>query len=140
MKRAYDYFFYSLYRFSQAAPSKWWSEGKAAFVLSSLEVYLLLSIITLTAAVLKRDILPDNKFPLIILVVLLFYGGNYYLYIHKNKWRKIIGGFDSIPKQKKLVYDIICWLVAICILASLFFAFYKMSQVDWASIRNASHY
>ncbi|WP_299568502.1 hypothetical protein [uncultured Pedobacter sp.] len=135
MKRAYDYFFYSLYRFSQAAPSKWWSEYKVWLSITVLEGFLCFSVIFYTSAYLKKNILPESQFAVILFTILLL-AFNYYLFLYKNKWEKVIASFDHLSKKAKIVYDFLCWLAALFIIVGLIFSIYALSQVDWESIRS----
>ena len=131
MKKAYYFFFYTFYRVTEKATSGWLSEWKATFFVATLQLYLLMAFLVYLAAILKKDILPDNKWVYTLPVTLVVYGSNYYIFLHKEKWRNIISLFKNWPKRKVYLLNAVCWLITIIILLSLVFAFYKMSLVDW---------
>ncbi|WP_299568503.1 hypothetical protein [uncultured Pedobacter sp.] len=133
LKRAYYYFYYAAYRLVELQSSPWWSETKAALILSILEVWLCLAVVIYLESTYYFDLLSKTS---VVLGSIFICCINYYLFLYNNKWMQKI---DMIALKKTIAKDTICWLVVIIIVLSLVGAFYKMSLVDWESIRNAPH-
>ncbi len=134
--KAYNYFFFAVYRLMETAPSRWWSEAKAALIISSLEIYLFAALCFYIESISYVPLFTTITAIVSGIIICAF---NSYLFLYNNRWQSTIEMFVDMPRNRKILYDGICVLVTLLILSSLIFALYQMSIVDWESIRNAPH-
>lgn len=132
IKKGYYYLFYKLYKFSEAAPSKWWSEWKASLVIDVLIYLLLLSAGGYYSIITKKDMLPiaNPKF-VIFLIVIGVVSINYFIFNYQDKWRIYVAEFDRWGKLKNRLGGLIVLLIIFLVVANLIFMFYLLSQIDW---------
>ena len=136
LRKAYYYFFYKFYRFSEAAPSRWWSEWKASFSMDALIVFVLLIAGGYYSITTKRDMLLGGSPKVIIWIVGLSIALiNYFIFNHRDKWRSYVEEFDAWPKKKNRIGSIVVWSIVFLIFANLIFMYYLMSQIDWKQYR-----
>lgn len=135
IKKAYYYLFYKLYKFSEAAPSRWWSEWKASLAVDVLLGFLILSIGIYYNVLVDRHFDFGTKTEFVVFFLLLILVPNYFIFHHREQWRDIVAEFDKWPKRKNRVGDMIVWAVIFVIFANLIFAFYQMSLIDWKQYR-----
>lgn len=129
IKRAYDYFFYKLYKFFEAAPSRWWSDWKASFSMLVLEIWVLVSLIVYYAAFTKKDLLPDKVLDIVaIIFVLLLTIVKYFSFEYQDRWKFVIKTFDELPKHKNKIGTYVVWGIVLLILVNLIFSFYLLSK------------
>ncbi len=136
MKRAYYYLFYKIYKFSEAAPSRWWSDWKAYFVINILIGIILLSIGGYYTVITKKDMLPvtnPSMFVTIIFIAISVF--NYFIFFSRDQWKKYVKEFDHLEKRKNKIGSLIIGSVILLIIANLVFMFYLMSQIDWKQYR-----
>lgn len=136
IKKSYYYLFYKLYRFSEAAPSKWWSEWKALLVINVLTYFTLLSVGGYYTVITKKDLFLDgSEKSIIISIVSAVTLINYFVFNYNEKWRGNVHEFDKWPKKKNRNGSIAVGLAIFLVLANLIFMFYLMSRIDWAQYR-----
>lgn len=121
--KAYQYFFYTLYKFYESSPySKWWSEWKAYLSIAILSIWLYSGLET--SAYYIFDIAMKQLTPIIdisylfIFTIISFI--NWYLFEYKNKWKKIVLKFDLLPKKNNRVRMVLVWIGIIGIIVFYF--------------------
>jgi hypothetical protein len=130
----YDYLFYSLYRFWESAPSKWWSDWKSSLTIATIKVFLLSGIFCLVLYTTKLDLIPENRITPIILA-LLIYGFDYYYFLYQDKWKKRIKKFQNLnPTRDKIGITIIILMISL-IVGFMAYSYYLLSTVDWEKIK-----
>ncbi|WP_430406832.1 hypothetical protein [Fluviicola sp.] len=136
LKKAYYYLFYKLYRWYENVGSfAFWSDWKAALSLDVIAIFIGISFFTYYMIFIDRYFrLGDGKF-LLIGYVLLIAIPNYFIFHSRNQWKDIVKEFDLLPKKKNRIGG---WLVTgfvLLVITNMVFAFYLMSQIDWAKYR-----
>lgn len=131
----YYYLFYKLYKFSEAAPSRWWSEWKASLSIDVLELFICLTGIVYYSVFTKKGIDFGNGKLFIFILGLFICLPNYFIFHHGDQWKDYVKEFDQWPKRKNRIGGVIIWSVIILIIANLIFSFYLMSQIDWKEYR-----
>ena len=135
IKKAYYYFFYQLYKHYEKGPSLWLSDWKAGLTIDILGFGFVFSIL------IYYTVLIDHYFQLwgceilLVLYLILFPMPNYFIFHHKNKWKKIVQEFDKLQEKKNRIGGWIVFGVTMLIIINLIFAFYLMSQIDWKQYR-----
>lgn len=136
MKKAYYYLFYKLYKFSEAAPSRWWSEWKASLVIDVLIYFILLSIGGYYTIATKKEMIPVSSPKFIIFIVVMAVASfNYFVFNYQDKWKSYVLEFDHWPKKKNNIGGTVVWLVVILIFVNLIYMFSLLSQIDWKQYR-----
>lgn len=108
----YRYLFYRLYRFSEAAPSRWWSEWKAAAALTVLEVLVALTVFGFLEVLLSKNLLPVEAVNIYsVSFVLALAGLKYWLFIDDERWKKDAAQFEQLSDQDKWKFNSLFWLV-----------------------------
>src|SRR5215208_2983564 len=124
IKNIYYYLFYKLYKFSEAAPSKWWSDWKAVLAIDALWVFLGLSGLVYYSVITRHGVnLGDGTFAVILYLICIALP-NYFIFHHQDQWKKIIHDFDKLPKHTNRIGGWIVFGVIILIIANLIFSFY----------------
>ena len=135
LKRAYFYLFYKLYKFSEAAPSRWMSDWKAGVIVDVLLYFLQLSFLVYYKTFFNRYFeLGDSRIAASIFVLIVVIP-NYFIFHHKDQWKVYVREFDKWPRKKNTIGGIIVWAIIFIIIANLIFAFRLMSQIDWTQYR-----
>lgn len=125
--RAYNYFFYKLYKFYESSTySRWWSEWKAYITILALSIWLLCAIETTYHYFFNVPMVSsDTSIDLTTIIFGLIVGAiNWFLFEHQDKWKAIVKEFDKLPKQKNNIGGIIVWVVIISII--IFYWFYSI--------------
>lgn len=133
LKNAYDYLFYTFYRFWESAPSKWWSDWKAVVTICVLTGYGLFSVLGLITYYIKVDIIASNMIAFIIFPILI-YGLNYYYFLWKDKWKERISRFQNLSKSKDRIGIFLTILLTALIAIFFVYSLYLISTVDWQSL------
>ena len=129
IKKAYHYLFYKLYKFSEAAPSRWLSDWKAELALDMLWLFLCLSVFVYYTVFTKQVVnFGDGKFVSILLIIFISLP-NYFLFHHKNQWKKIVQKFDKLPKRANRIGGGLVLSFVLFVITNLIFSFYLMSQI-----------
>ena len=103
-----------------------WSEWKAASLLVLMSYSILYSLILYyTIFVNRYSSLGSNLY-------LIFSILNYLIFLHKNRWKKIVENFNNIPKNKNRIGTIFSILFFTGCIANIVFAFYMVSQTNWS--------
>lgn len=130
MKRAYYYLFYKLFKMSEAAPSRWWSEWKASLALDVVIGFFLFSLLIYYKVLINPYTHIGGKTETIIVLGILILIPNYFIFHYRDQWKEIVAEFDQLPKKKNRIGGWIVFGVVLLILANLIFSFYLMSQID----------
>lgn len=130
IKKAYRYVFYKIYKFSEAAPSRWLSDWKAELVLDVLWIFIAFSLLVYYTIFTGKSVsIGDGKF-VIILAIVIFSLPNYLMFHHKSQWKQIVHEFDKLPKRTNRVGGWLVFSVVLIVLINLIFSVYLMSQVN----------
>ncbi|MBO9675175.1 MAG: hypothetical protein J7577_17140 [Sphingobacteriaceae bacterium] len=136
MRKAYNYFFYKLYKFwDLVSTPKFISDWKAELTIDILEIFLGLSIIVYYTVITKEWIDFGNEKYIIIVYLLFVAVPNYFIFHHRNQWKQIVHEFDQWPKKKNKIGGMIVFIIILAVVGNLIFAFYQMSLVDWSQYR-----
>lgn len=131
----YYYLFYKLYKFSEAAPSRWLSDWKAGLAIAALEIWLLSSIGIYYIVATKKITELTIEMPIVFIPALLILGGNYFLFFSTDRWKRYAQEFDRWPKaQNKFGSWVVIGLI-VAIIANFIFSIYLLYQVDWSQYR-----
>lgn len=129
IKRAYDYFFYKLYKSFEAAPSKWLSDWKASFFLIVIEIWIGLSILNYFSVLFPQINLTDNFLTIVsILIVIILAIVKYFSFEHQDRWKSVVKGFDELPSYRNKAGTYVVWGIILLILTNLIFSFYLLSK------------
>jgi uncharacterized membrane protein (DUF373 family) len=129
MKKAYYYFCYKIYRFTEKSPSIFPSEVVSAFVVSVLELLVLLSLKGYYFSYFNHEDGPlDPKSAEVILPILIVVGFNGYLLIIKNYWKVYFARFAKISKRKQLLGSVLTVVIIVSIFANFIFSLMKMAE------------
>ncbi len=117
--RAYYYLFYKIYKSieytSEALGGKFLTDFKTIIVISTLEVWLLFLIFNIRSLIRNEKLEIDITHPFIIIPSLIIIVGNYFLFVHIDKWKEYNAEFDKLPREKDIVGGIIVWAIIILI-------------------------
>lgn len=133
MKKAYHYLFYKLYKFSEAAPSRWMSDWKAELAIDILEIFLGFSGVVYYTVYTKQLVDLGNTSLLMLIFIAIVALPNYFIFHHKDQWKQYVQEFDKWSKSKNMIGALIVWSIVILIVANFIFAFYLKSQIDWTA-------
>ncbi|PIF33082.1 hypothetical protein CLU81_3656 [Flavobacterium sp. 9] len=117
--KAYQYFFYKLYRFYEASIySKWWSEWKAYVTMLALSIWSYSAIEISYHYLFNIPLKSSNSIIDISTLVFAFAISalNWFLFVYQNKWKAIVINFDKLSKKQNRIGGIIVWVVIILIL------------------------
>lgn len=127
VKKGYYYLFYKLYKFSEAAPSKWLSDWKASLTIDILILFVFSSILNYYKAFINptSHIGEGNLLFVTITIISVL---NYFIFHHQDQWKEFVHEFDKLPKQKNkigswLIFSIVFIIVSNFLLS--FFLFYQ---------------
>jgi hypothetical protein len=136
LRKAYYYLFYKLYKFSEAAPSRWWSEWKASLSLMVLEIWILISVMVYYKVFTKKDLIADSSLTAVgITVVISLVIIKYFAFDHHDRWKDYVKEFDKWSIRKNRIGTLVVWMIILFTLGNLIFSFYLMSQIDWKQYR-----
>lgn len=130
----YDYLFYTIYRFWEKAPSRWWSDWKTVITLCFFTVLLMLSIYGNVMYIFRVNLLPNSGILPLIIGILVF-GFNYLYFLFEDKWKNRILKFEKLSRKKDLSGITLVMIFSITIIISLLYSYYLISTIDWKSIR-----
>ncbi|WP_439185801.1 hypothetical protein [Carboxylicivirga taeanensis] len=128
----YDYLFYTFYRFWESSPLSWWSDMKSVISIGMLKVFVLSGLYSLIMVKTKLDLIPKGReiaIPLIIMLVIFVH--DYYIFLHKDKWRNRISKFKDISRLADFIGITIVILLIIGIVSFLSYSYYLLGSVDW---------
>ncbi len=98
----YYYIFYKIYKFIEKPDFSWWSDFRASLLISMIQGLVLFIIdfkiykYTNTGFVMNL-----GKWPSILILGFPPIIVNHLIFIHNNRWKKIVNYFDSLEKNKK---------------------------------------
>lgn len=129
MRKIYPYIFYKLYKFSEAAPSKWWSDWKATVALLALELWFIMSVFIYYDLITNKGLPADNIVAIVggltIGVLVLI---KYLVFYRYDRWRTYVAEFDKWPKRKNKIGTVLVCMLVFVIISNLIFSFYLLSQ------------
>ncbi|KPE48943.1 hypothetical protein [Chryseobacterium indologenes] len=139
LKKKYYYLFYKIYRFiesiSESNGGKFWSDWKASLVLDCLIYFLLISLFIYYNIFINPYANLDESNIDIFVVVVIVALFNYFVFHHRDQWKKIVVEYDKLAKKKNKIGSWIVIGVITMIIVNLIYAFYLMSQIDWSKYR-----
>jgi hypothetical protein len=125
--KAYQYFFYKLYRFYESSTySRWWSDWKALVSIIVLEMWIYFSIEILYHYFFNIPMVSsDDRIDLGMLIFGFIVSViNWSLFISQNKWRDFVEEFDKLSIKENRIGGTIVWIVIISI--TFFYWFYSI--------------
>lgn len=135
MKRAYYFIFYKIYSFFKSISDDGWADWKAFVIIGSSQMLLFIELL-IWYTIIFRTSININKPKYIVIPITIFLAiANYYILLHKERWREYENEFKTHSKTKSLLAGWVVFLVLACVLGSLIFAFYQMSLIDWKKYR-----
>jgi O-antigen/teichoic acid export membrane protein len=129
IKDIYPYIFYKLYKFSEAAPSKWWSDWKATVAMIALEVWVSVSFFIYIHVHANKELPSDGVMALvggIIIGVLVLI--KYLMFYRHDRWKLYVAEFDKLSKRQNRIGSIVVLLLVILVISNLMYSFYLLSQ------------
>lgn len=129
----YNYLFWTYYRFWEKVPTVWWSEWKAILTLSMLELFIVISLLNWITCVYKITLFLNYPFVPII-ISLLIYGVNYYLFLYKKKWKEISLKNEKISKWKDTIGILFVILFTLFVLWCFIYSNYLLNALDWDEV------
>lgn len=110
----YRYLFYRLYRFSEAAPSRWWSEWKASVLLSVMESFTVITMVGVLQILTGRRLVPQDPLNVYTVIgVLVLMGMKHWVFIYQEQWKKDEVDFQQMSARKRRKLNIAFWFVII---------------------------
>jgi uncharacterized protein YjeT (DUF2065 family) len=126
IKKMYHYFYYKLYKFSEAAPSRWLSDWKAELVLDVLILLITFPLVVYYTLYTGNIINFKNEKLIAALYFILVGGSNFLIFHSKNQWKSIVTEFDKLPKKKNRLGGIVVGAVILFIIVNLILSVYAM--------------
>lgn len=137
IKKAYNLFFYKLYRFFTSISVDGWEDWKALLVIGVLEGFLLIELYTWSGIIFRdKNIQFSNTRGVSILLGLFIAVSNYYILLHKNRWKQYEEEFKNYSTERNRLINFSVFLFILLVIGSVIFAFYQMSLIDWSQYRN----
>lgn len=124
MKKFYFYLFYKLYKFSEAAPSRWWSDWKASLMIDVLILFVFVSIVFYSGVNINMDN-STNRF-VFFLFLLIISLSNTLIFNLNDSWKQYNKMFDKLPPKKNKIGGVFVWSLIFLIILNLIFSFYIM--------------
>lgn len=121
MKIAYDYFFYTLYRFWETSPISRNSEDRAVVFLSMFITFLFISINLQIIHFFSVFSLEKLLWPVIGGLLLLWF--NQYYFLRNDKWVKRIEKFKYLSREKNRIFLILTVIFWGLVVTNLIFSF-----------------
>jgi hypothetical protein len=136
MIKAYKYLFYKLFKFWEfTSVPKFWSDMKAALSIDILVFFIVLSCMIYFNVFINPYINFGKVKYIVLIFILLISIPNYFIFNHRDQWKKIVHEFDKLPSKENNKGGIIVLSIVLLIIINLIFAFYLMSQIDWKQYR-----
>jgi|GEM_PF-3861934 len=119
---AYDYLFYTLFRFWETSPIARNSENRAIVFLSLLLGLLCVSINLQIIHVFSLAFAFEKLlWPVFVAFIILWF--NQYYFLRNDIWLKRIEKFKSLSRRKNILYTVLVGLFIIIVLVNLFYAY-----------------
>jgi len=135
IQKAYYHLFCHIYKFNERGPVVYWSEYKAVFLLALIVLFFSLSLVVYYTTFVDQSFRISNYNLTVLLFFLISFIPNYFIFLHRDRWEKMIKDFDKIPQKERKYQGWIVFGFITVIFLNLIFAFYQMSLVDWAVYR-----
>lgn len=120
-----EYIYYRFYKLAIKTEKAWGKAGApvwtAIFTLSILFFFNIISIAIIYSSSVKKSILPDSLNPIVgVFSAIIIFTIGYFLFDYNEKYLKIEKKFDSLPRSKKKIYNILFWLYIIITFSVMF--------------------
>lgn len=135
MIKAYYYLYYKLYNFAVSISDDVLNEWKPLFTILILEILLLAEVLVWYSVLTKRIVVINNPLLTLLPVVAAIGIGNYFFFLHNDKWKNYIKEFKDYDKKKRHAGGLLVFVIIVLIVASVVFSFYRLSQIDWKQYR-----
>jgi hypothetical protein len=133
MRKLYYLLFYKVSSFFKHASDDGLADWKAIVIIGGAQVLLLVELMVWWTVITKIGIGISKYW--IIVTGLFIAISNYYIFLYKERWTEYEEEFKNYSKQKSILISWIVFLFLIGIIASLIFAFYQMSLIDWSKYK-----
>lgn len=121
MKNWYYFLFYNLYILDRLVKPQWWSEQKAAFYVSVLDFWILLTTYGFIVLLLGDDILDEHTETIAayvsIGIILVF---NWFVFLKGNKFKKIVSEYDRKAKKGGKIKNYNFLILGVVVIFGLF--------------------
>ena len=136
IKNTYYFIFYKFYYIFKASANEGWEEWKSYIAVNTLGIMFIIELLNWWSIIFRTVIDVPTYWVAIPAGIIVI--GNYFIFIHQNKWKKYEEKFKqySINQSRKL--SLIFLIVVIGILTSLIFSFYELGKIDWTPLRRLS--
>lgn len=125
LKKGYYYLFYKLYMLMWNQEIKWLPEGRAYVLLLIIGSLVFDSIISLTAILInQKELLIANARMFYTTFYIIFAIYNYIVFLHNDKWKKIIRSFSDMDKSKNIVGTLIIYIMLFIIIITWLYSIY----------------
>lgn len=127
IKKAYYLFFYKLYSLFRYISESGWEDWKALLTIGVLQMYFYVSLCTWADIILKDDypIFIQSSASLFVVTIVIAVS-NYFVLLHKNRWKKYEEEFKRYSRGKNILISIVVFLITTLVLANLIFALYSI--------------
>lgn len=128
LKKGYHYLFYKIYKFSEAAPSKWLSDWKASLTLDIIVVLLFTSLLNYYKVFVNpKSHLGEDYLLLIVLATINII--NYMVFHNKDKWKAYVYEFDKLPEKTNNIGSWVVLITVTIIVTNFILSFYLYYQI-----------
>lgn len=128
--------FYKIHLFLASTNKDGWEDWRALALVHMFQIMILIESGVWYTVISKNTLLGFAYAKLVLILIamsLMFF--NYYTTLRNNKWKKYAVVFEAYSKRKKIITGWGVFLFLIAVIASLVFAFYQMSLIDWSKYR-----
>lgn len=133
LSKAYYYMFYRFYKLFEAAPSRWWSEGKAGAAMTLMIIFLLFTIEGYYSISTRKNIIPENSGKLFVGALAFIIGViNYFIFAHNHRWQDIVLDFEKHSESCQRIGKLLFWFLILFIFVNMVYMFYLTSQINWS--------
>ncbi len=122
MKKIYCYFFYTIYKFYESIPLKWWSDWKSYVTMLLLEIWTIASLFFIYTDSTGNFISGKLLWTVGVFILMFLILIKYWIFINNDQWRSYVNEFDSWPSNKNRIWSIFAWLVVILLFINIFFS------------------
>jgi hypothetical protein len=127
-----------MYNFGKAISDDAINEWKPLITISVIELFIVIQAFLWFVIVTKNS----YGFPKLLLYFIALFISvlNYFIFLHKNKWKNYLHKFKGISKRQIFLDGVIILLVVFLILAGMIYTFYQLSLLDWKKINSSKYY
>jgi small-conductance mechanosensitive channel len=124
--KAYNYFFYKLYKFWDAASvPKFWSDAKAVLCIIILQLFTAISLLVYYKSFInsETDLLKQKMVYVCIGALCVIFNYYYFYFYSDDHWKGIVENYDRHAKQQDSKGYVI-WLIILALIGNFIFACY----------------